>query len=287
MAQRTVDPQVFYQTLKRPESAIKQIIWILFDLFASPCRMLIEVFIRRNFGERYFRLSSAVGAFFFYLFWPFIWMFLKSQVDTILSFPMLRPKPDMTDAMLRMDPAYQPMQNAASTVEIVGWGLFLLAFVAMSIWHYRRQRRAPSTFDFARYSYYNGDILPAFLNMKIRGKNLSRRAIECWLEPGIAFAAGSSLSLSGQRPGGLLMFSAIVYSISYCRAYRASDNLILDKIDQRIVNEELAKVLLDDKAAPSQTRWFDPPVHLPADPEQRQQVRDMVLADANEAPLAK
>jgi hypothetical protein len=57
---------------QRPESAAKHIIWGGFQLFESPCRMLIEVFIRKDFGERYFRLSSAIGTFAFFASVPLI-----------------------------------------------------------------------------------------------------------------------------------------------------------------------------------------------------------------------
>lgn len=278
---RTIEPQAFYLSLRSYSDNPRATAWNFFYNVNYLLRVPIEIFVRRNFGQRYFQLRDAfnVAVIILYVL-PAIWARFSS-LPQVLQYGILGTGP--SQAATGEGIAQRNHAFIDDTVLL----LFLSALVFRAWRHHRSMKRAPSTFDFAKYSWYNGDLHPFLLNLGWRGKKLSRRTIECWAVPTLFFVAGMVLAILQLKLGWYLMISAYMYSLGYRRAHRANDNFILDKIDQRIVNEELAKVLLDDKAAPSQTRWFDPPVHLPADPEQRQQVRDMVLADADEAPLAK
>ncbi len=238
----------------REESAIKHAIWGAFDLFASPCRRLIEVVIRKDFGERYFRLSGAVGAFLFLALLPAIGPLV------CIVFPPLR----------------AAIPARINYVAFVGWYLYLALFLLLGIRHHIAQRHAPSVYDFERYSLDSGTIHPVFHAIEIMGKKADVRTIECWLEPLPFFLAGALLALTGQALGWLLLFSAVTYAVSYRSAYNWGDNDILDRIDEMIVNKSYAAAFLDD----SDTFGFRLRGRKPTDPAKRQLLLDDITQDA-------
>ena len=50
---------LYYRAIARRENMFKLLLLSFFNFFSSYARLLLEVFTRKNFGERYFRLSSA------------------------------------------------------------------------------------------------------------------------------------------------------------------------------------------------------------------------------------
>src|SRR5258706_15873154 len=67
---------LYFRAVVRRENIFKNFCYAIFLAFASYPRLLLEVFIRKNFGERYFRLSSVVTltAILSVLPWLFKWM---------------------------------------------------------------------------------------------------------------------------------------------------------------------------------------------------------------------
>lgn len=51
---------LYFQTMFQRTNGIKMIILDFFLSIASWPRLMIEVFIRKNFGERYFSLAAAI-----------------------------------------------------------------------------------------------------------------------------------------------------------------------------------------------------------------------------------
>ncbi|MEZ4784820.1 MAG: hypothetical protein R3F28_12190 [Candidatus Kapaibacterium sp.] len=246
----------------------------LFELFASPGRALIEVFIRKDFGERYFRLSTVIGTFLFFAllpFWPYI----------ILGFFMLlSPYTGLVSGEL--DAAYAEKNI---WMKFLGLYIYLVLFLWKGIQHYKAMKNRPSTLEIPRFSFYSGKTLPFFYNIEIAGKKGDSRMIECWLEPAPFFLAGIILTLIGQVLGPVLIFSSIVYAISYYVAYRESDNNIMDMIDRKIINEELENTFLYDKDE-QETRGYRFLGRKPNDPEMRKALLGM-MTEKEDAPLVR
>ncbi len=294
------------QTLRRSDSWLKHALWAVFALFASPGRMLIEVWIRKGFGERYFRISTAISTALFLAVLPQLSGLIKLLTlpwNLLIKGPeALNPLSGMMEMIAAktggplgsgMNPATDPdaltRQMVSDTMRYMDhalWYLFLVLFLLVCLRHHRAMKQAPSTLDFSRYSLYTGDIHPFFLGFKVKGKQGDRRLIECLLEPLPFFLAGFALAQFGMMLGWLLMICAVIYALSYRRAYYLGDNFVLDKIDQMIINAEFAKTFLDD-ADESQTRRYHFIGRKPDDPEKRKAVFDRIVEDDEDVPLAR
>ncbi len=258
----------------RSESFVKVVILGIFDLFASPCRALIEVFIRKDFGERYFRLSTVIATFLFLALipvWPYVLLVLFSTVFPVFSV-----------LGAQVDAAYA---DSSIWIKFLGWYIYLFAFLWMGIQHHRSMKDRPSALEVPQYSYYSGRKLAFFWNIEIGGRRADPRLIECWLEPAPFFIAGIFLTLIGQALGPLLIVSSIVYAISYRVNYAAGDNLIMDMVDQKILNEELESSFLYDKDE-QETRGYRFLGRKPNDPEMRKALLGM-MTEEEDAPLVR
>jgi hypothetical protein len=223
---------LYYRNVMRRRSVVLERFYDFVVGMASIPRMMLEVFIRRNFGERYFKLPVA-------LFFAVLIYFLPALIHFIelLLFDM---SGGYDDEFLE-----RPMQIKKSGINpYLTWYIYIAAFIGFSILRYREVRRNPSVFDFARYSLYGGDINPIFYKVKILGKTPSVRTVETYLEPLPFLLLGVLLWLLGQKLGILLTVFSLFYSFSYMAAYYAGDNFVMDKIDQKIISEELSATFL-------------------------------------------
>ncbi|HMK06652.1 MAG TPA: hypothetical protein VK476_03925 [Flavobacterium sp.] len=241
---------------------------------ASYPRLLIEAFIRKNFGERYFRLSSALTVAFLLLIWPFILMGLTHEITMLLN--------------LLADIYGTPHQEEASFASLllpyITWYIYLVLFVRRSFQHYRDMKRNPSVFNFENFSLYEGDINPIFFKIKIWDFETDRKMVECVIEPGVFFLGGVLLTFMGQALGFLLILSSLAYGLSYVAAYNEAYDIFIKKIDEYIFNEEFQKVFVQGLEG-RKTRN----VHLRA-PKLTEDVRRKIyqkMVENNEIPIAK
>ncbi|MBE7172366.1 MAG: hypothetical protein INR73_17395 [Williamsia sp.] len=252
----------YRQTFKR-ENVLENWIVHTVGVLASYPRLLIEVFIRKDFGERYFRLSSAFTVASFLAIWPYIpkvWRFLTARSAAYA----------VIHARYNDDFSVMP--------DYLLWYLYLALFVVFSLKRHREIKRNPSVFDFAKFSLFNGTINPFFFSIRLPGKKTDVRRVETLLEPLPFFIAGLLLWLLSQKLGVLLMVCSVFYSLSYVSAYRGSDNFIMDKIDQIILNEEMEKVFMDD-APEEESRYVRFSGRKPDDPEVRRKILSQIMAE--------
>lgn len=230
---------------------IEFVVLSLAMFFASWPRLVIEVFIRRNFGERYYTLASAISVF------------------LLLAFiPVAR--------IIFIDYGYVEWGDFFKNY--LTWYLFLFVFLFFGWLRYLETKRNPSVFDLEKYSLYSGDFLPALKKFMEQTKS-SVRHLEIFYEPGAVFIIGLILALAGQPLGTLLIVCSIIYSLSSAGAYRQSDHYIMDQIDKMILLEEFEKAFVDDKAA-DQTRHVSIPGRKPATKELRKKIADQILKNA-------
>jgi hypothetical protein len=247
---------LYYRTVFRRRNAVKEAFYAFFLAFCSRPRLLLEVFLRRNLGQRYFSFSTAI-----------------TLVVVLSILPMMMFS--IQDMVLRGGGFYRRTGLSSFVVFLLSYGTwyaFLAAFLYFAIQRRDEITRLPSVFDFARFSLSTGDIHPAFYKVKIEGKPADVRTIETLLEPGVAFGAGFVLFfILGQFVGGLLMLCGLCYSISYQAAYHNGDNFVMDRIDEMILNEEQVKAFVEGRT-PDETRGVNFRCRRPADPDLRRQV---------------
>lgn len=238
----------YYQTIVLPQAQLENGALNAAIYFCKIPQLLLQVFIRKNFGERYFGIGFGI------------------QMTVILAvFPIA------IIALLRRLGVHE-----ASFTGYIGWYVFTALFLVMSIWHERRITRSRSSFDFSLYSRYEGKIHPFFYKLKWRSKEPSVRRIECFLEPAGFFLLGFLLLFLGQYVGLLLMACSVLYRFGYRCAYIQGDHYVLNLIDEAIANEEMEKNFLDDLHG-DDTKGFCPRIGKPEDEELRRKLLSSIM----------
>ena len=219
---------LYYRHVIRRQNLVRNAILDFFLLIASYPRMLLEVFIRKNFGERYFNIVSALTL-------AAILAYLPSLFDNIGS---------------------RRYSGDDSGSPYFLWYAYTIAFVLFSIYRAWENRRSPSVFDFGKQSWYSGEISPWLKKIKIFGQYPSVRDLEIFYEPGLFLIAGVIISLTGQALGLLLIFASICYSFSYISAYDSGDNFVMDKIDEMMHNMDLEDSFVSDAESDHGVRYY-------------------------------
>lgn len=244
---------MYYRAVIRRHYAIDEAILNFFLAFSSLPKLLLEVFIRKNMGERYFSLTAGLGM-------AFILGILPLMYD---------------GAMSRFFNGYS---SETFQLKFASWYVFLVAFLFMCFRRYEEIQRLPSVFDFGRFSLSTGEVFPQFFEFEIGGKKPDIRLIETLLEPGACALIGLPLMWLGQPIGTVIFVSSIFYSLSYMGAYRQGDHFIMDKIDEMICNEEMVDSFVEGRDA-SQTRGVSFYGRRPADPETRRKLVDSFIEE--------
>lgn len=253
---------LYYAEVFQRTNMLKAVILGFFMAIASWPRLLLEVFIRKNFGERYFSLATAI------------------TIAVVLT-----PIPFIIGGFNR----YNDFGDTVS--RHFTWYLFLIAFLVMSFIRQKEIDREPSVFDFARFSLSTGLIHPKFYEIKLYTKKDENgkivdiapndRQISTIFEPLFFLAIGIFLLLIKQSLGVLIIVSSICYSFSYRAAFSIGDNFVMDKIDEMICNEEMVNSFVDDQD-PSQTRGFYAYGRRPADPDFRRKLAESFIENNEE-----
>lgn len=199
-----------------------------FDISSYP-RLLLEVFIRRDMGRRYFSLSHCIG-------WGIIFLFL---------------------------PFLLPANHGQAWHEIVldhwGWYLYLVAFGIFSRKRYLECKFPWGYFDFDHFTKYTGTRLPQVNNFTFKGKAVNVRSLDVYVEPLLMTAVGLlAFSLGQGLLGGLLTICAGVYSLSYRAAYQMGQDFVLDKIDKAIANGWYTGTFLNGSPQTSNFNFYGP-----------------------------
>lgn len=225
----------FTDVIRRDNPIVSFITGIFFSTVAYP-KMTLEVFIRKNFGERYFNLASA---------WLIaIFLMLVSFGGALLS-----------NLFAKLFGGYsRDMDWHIFNSHFITWYLFIIGFLYFSYQREKEVKRSGnSTFDFEKFSLYSGDIDPRFEEFKIKGQKADIRQIETLLEPGLFFVIGIFLWFIGQALGVLLVVCSIFYCLGNWANHKRHDNFVLDVIDKLIIDKEAVSAYADNMQ-PQQTR---------------------------------
>jgi hypothetical protein len=237
---------LYYRDTFARHNAVKLLFLSFCSLFVSYPRMLIEVFTRKNFGERYFSLSSAFILTLMLACAPVAISHITSGWGSSEMATENYSYDDSFGDVVQQTQTIEPATQGGIFPDYIGWYLYLAVFLGFCIKHYIDNRRSPSAFNFNRFTLSSGVVHPFFRNINIGGLSPDIRFFECYLEPAIFLGAGILLALIGQTLGWLLIVSSFFYSMSYITAYISGDNFVMDKIDEIICNEELEKAFVED-----------------------------------------
>jgi hypothetical protein len=213
--------------IQRSEIDRKQLIKYI-DSTAMP-KLILEVFIRKNFGERYFTFWSAIKAT----------LVLVALPLSILYFPRIFIIPKFQ---------LQPIQWSDFFWSYATWYVFTIAFLIVAYKRHKETRRRSNEYDFETDSLYSGDIHPRFL----KNKTLSVpdiKTIETISEPAFFFVIGIALILFGQSLGMLLVVCSILYSWNSRLQYKIGHHGTLDTIEERLFNNQKFETYVDNVEA--------------------------------------
>ncbi len=238
---------LYYATVFKRTNTIKMMILSFFLAIASWPRLFLEVFLRKNFGERYFSFSTAIIITWIFALLPYAWEYSHS---------------------------FGFVDKGKLVLTYATWYLYLAAFVYFSWLRWMEVKREPGVFDFARFSLSTGNINPSFYKMaESMGLKPTSRNISTLLEPLVCFVIGALLFLIGQSVGTLIIVCSICYSLSYAGAYHLGDQFVMDTIDEMICNEELVDSFVNNEQ-PSETRGFEAYGKRPTNADFRRKVVD-------------
>ncbi|MEJ7659605.1 MAG: hypothetical protein WKG07_08245 [Hymenobacter sp.] len=227
-------PNRYFATVFQRRNFIKDYLYGIFLSLASWPRLVLEVFIRRNMGERYFSLFGAIVITLLLCAYPFYKAGMYESFSSIVGHHLL-------------------------------WYLFTAAFAYASFLRMREISLLPSVFDFARFSLSTGT--PLSIVYKITN---DPRKIATLVEPLPVFLLGALLLWMKQEIGVVLMLCSFIYSMSYVAAYAQGDDFLMDYIDNYICAQDLKRTF-EEGLKPSETRGAEFFGRRPSDPEKRQQ----------------
>lgn len=215
----------YYRTLFQRRNPVKDFVLRLFLGSTSFARLIIEVFIRKNMGRRYFKFSGAIVTALGLMVVPFLPLIINLFRSTYFGYGFW-----------------------GTIKEYWLWYGFVAVFLYFSFLRYKDIKHIKSVFDFDHFSLSNGIVISQLSKLKFKEKEISPRVREIFIEPLPFFIGGLLLMLMGQKLlGGLFVFSAIVYCISFARAYAEGDDYMLDLIDEIICNQEIGRTFKTDE----------------------------------------
>jgi hypothetical protein len=215
----------YFHAVFRRNNVIKTFILDSALKIASYPRLIIEVFIRRNFGRRYFKLSSVITVTFLLFFVPFL-------MQAILSFSASYNYEYQRQVFWQYHRLYY---------------FFIPVFLGFGIYRWFEMKRNKSRNDFNSFSLYTGDRLLLFDNLIVTNKRITDRLVDTIIEPAPFVIVGIILMLFNQRLGDMLFISGLLYGLSYAAQYKIGDDFIMDKTDEIILNEEMENVFVNDQ----------------------------------------
>jgi len=256
---------IFIEMHKGRTNYLKEIIVGFLMLFASQASAIVEVFLRRKFGERYITLAQSIGLFaLIILTIPAIIYFQLTFQSSLAGFGLTFSK--------KLSFMIQSVDRFLA--------LFMIVFLARSIYHRLEIKRYGTAYDFKRFSLSDGEIFPFW--WKIIGQDFGFGKVTYYLvvvllEPAIPILLGLFFTLIPfTRLTGILIFiCGVLFLIRNFNKAQQGRDWVLDNIDKKISNEMKYDVFIGRKPK-KDTKGIYLPIELPEDEETRQALYNMV-----------
>ncbi|MEQ9300443.1 MAG: hypothetical protein RIF33_17855 [Cyclobacteriaceae bacterium] len=257
--QEANEVKLFFASFGKRDNIILDLIVGILGVIGHYTAMIVEVFFRKRFGERYFTLGTV--------FWVFLILFLIANNPRIL---MVLPISFMPPA----DFDYPLM-------------IFAFAFLVRGVMQRLEISKYGSTYRLDRFSLSQGEFLPFFyerMNTKLVGIEVNSRTIQILFEPVVPIILGIVLVQIDFTfmLGTILLITGLTMMARQFARVQGGREAVLDIIDQRLVAMDKASILLDRKSG-SETHGITLPVALPDDEE----VRSILMEGTSSQRLSK
>jgi hypothetical protein len=223
-------------------------------VLTQPTSLIMSVFLRKNFGERYYSLSASLAM-----------------------------------AILMGAATYGFYLADTPIYALIPVWIFILLFTYAAI--KRRLEFKAFTHDVRcdRFSYYEGDFQQGiwdFIHKKFPKIPMKSLYIRKYYEPLLTVLIGGILCLLFVPilVGILLVSVGVMQYFRVVSQYAIGRHFLLDKVDQIISDEEMMNSLFYEKP-PKETRGFEFFAPRPESPEMRQRVVELSRSDEFEEPV--
>jgi hypothetical protein len=227
----------FFQVTQGGRASIFVLILSILSGLSTIPASLVEVFLRREFGERYISLSLNIVIALILVWWGIM------------------------------------LSNVIGAEYFILWFLLIGLFLYKSIQHRKEIKRYGTAYDFERFSLSDGRIHDKWwdiIGKEYFGVKITRYLVHIILEPLVPIIIGLPfLIISYTRSFGLLLIvSGLFFGFrAFIKAYSARSS-ILDIIDEQICMKYDEEVLVEQKS-PEETAGLSVPIELPEDEETR------------------
>lgn len=219
---------LYFTSVCQRRNPIREALLNFFLGIASYPKLLLEVFIRRDMGCRYFNLFPVTVIGLFLIIFP---LFMASMMHGA----------DWSDIMALN----------------WGWYLFTAGFLIFSYFRYQESKYYPDE-KHMRFSRSTGKLLPFVQHIGLGPARNRTRIQETFVEPLLVIGVAILFYIVNQYTIAALLFCcALIYCLSYIGIYGQGDDFVLDKIDELICAEDMADAFKHGiTTAPSGFRFF-------------------------------
>ena len=247
---RDTKARLYFRKIYPYVSFFREILFGFFSVLAHLPARIVEIFLRRNFGERYYSLDAPVIMFLAMSYPLYIWISTGSyEFIQMMGFSWF-------------------------------WILFSFVFLGFAIKRKREINHDLQSFDDAKYSMYSGDEWSIWYRFENKLPRLFKRDtffynIERVYEGGLFLIVGFVFLFIpfSRYVGVLLIFSGASYMFTMYLRYLKSRDMVLDQIDDKIHNEDMHDAFTNDKSKRG-FRWFGP---KPDDPQFRETIAESLV----------
>jgi hypothetical protein len=232
-----MNKQTDFRKAQRRSSFVSDTVLPFFSNWASRPRLLLEVFVRKNFGRNYFNMGSVFSVLWRVVVFPIVvyygpklWKFLfgHDNEPTYVAYTV-HDENYWRYEIERQRAAYKITFNTEFWGTYGTWYILALAFLIFAIIRWSETRSGKNNSH--HQSTYMGDIHPLFFKLDFLGK-ANERNIAILYEPMLFIIVGFILTKFGQNVGWLIIVSAIFYSLGNYADYRFGDDVLTTTTDQ-------------------------------------------------------
>lgn len=237
----------YYKVMFERKNMLKEKFLLFFLALAPIFRIIPEVFLRRCMGRRYFNFTMAMFLAILLAAVPFIYVSISHYAPNW----------------------YDPI------IENIFYYVFLSAYVYQCFMRRKDIKHITSVFDFEEYTKSAGYIHSKLADFAEEDGDINYRLVDTVIEPLIILVFGMLCLLFSKGLGLLLIFSALVYRLSYVAQYYLGDSVIMDAIDETLAGQELERIMINghSKDGNKGVRYYG---MRPSKPDLRQPLWDAV-----------
>lgn len=224
----------FHKEQRRDNNFLNDILEFFSNNSSHP-KLLLEVFVRKNFGKNYFNMGSVISVAWRVALLPILLYYIPKLYNYVMN----------SEWNYTFNEWYGKNHNGYQSYHddfwhiYIGWYVLLIAFLVFAFIRWFEVMRIGE--NSTNTSTYNGDINRLFTKLNFLGQ-ATPKMISVVYEPLVLFVVGLIVKLMGQNVGWVIMISSIFYSLGYLSDFRFGNKIITLEWDKIKKNKEVRKI---------------------------------------------